>query len=132
MEDWGMSDFATLGVMIALAIANSFLVVLLDRWVHHRADGIVSGAFRGVQVPVTHRRRELQVGFVTNGGGLVAMEGILAFAWVLIGKRAGVEELRLLANLIAFLNAMMALGWALTLPTYYRHLASILRQAKAD
>ena len=127
-----MSDFAALGAMVALGIANAFLMIALDRWVHHRADGIVSSAFRGVRVPVTHRRRELQVGFVTNGGGLVAMEGVLAFAWVLIGKRAGVEELRLLANLIAFLNAMMALGWALTLPTYYRHLASILREAEAD
>jgi hypothetical protein len=26
----------------------------------------------------------------------------------------------------------MALGWALTLPTFYRHLAGVLRQAEAD
>jgi hypothetical protein len=132
LEGNAMSDFGALGVMIALGIANSFLVVLLDRWVHHRADGIVSGAFRGVGVPVTYRRRELQVGFVTNGGGLVSMEGVLAVAWVLLGRSTSVEELKLLAYLIAFLNAMMALGWALTLPTFYRHLASLVRQAEAD
>jgi hypothetical protein len=127
-----MSDFAALGMMIALGIANSFLVVLLNRWVHHRADGIVSGAFRGVLVPVTHRRRELQVGFVIDGGGLVSMEGVLAVAWVLLGRSVSVEELKLLAYLIAFLNATMAFGWALTLPTFYRHLAAVLRQAEAD
>jgi hypothetical protein len=127
-----MTNFAALAVMVALMIGNGFLAVLLDRWVHHRADGIVSGVFRGVRAPVTHRRRELQVGFVTNGGGLVAMEAVLAVAWVLIGRDVRVEELKLLANLAAFLNAMMALGWSLTLPTFYRHLASLLREAEAD
>jgi len=127
-----MSDFAALGAMVALGIANAFLIVALDRWVHHRADGIVSGAFRGVRVPVTHRRRELQVGFVTNGGGLVSVQGVLAIGWLLIGGNAGADDLKLLAYLVAFLNAVGAIGWALTLPTFYRHLAAVLREAEAD
>ena len=125
-----MSNFTALGAMVALWIANAFLTVSLDKWVRDLDESIVTGVIRGAQVSVKHRRRILQVSFVTTVAAYVAVEGALALGWMLIGRNAGVEELELLAYLFAFLNAMAAFSWPLTFAFHYRHLAGVLREAE--
>jgi len=127
-----MSDFAALGVIVALMIANAFLFVFMDQWVQTRSDAIVSGVIRGVHVSVKYRRYLLSTRFVINGGTLIAVTGVLAVAWALIGSKTSAEELKLLAYLIAFVNATGAIGWPVTIPFWYLRLAEVLRQAEAD
>jgi hypothetical protein len=126
-----MSDFAALGAMVALGMANAFLFVFMDKWVKNRADTIANGGFQGVPVSLKRRRYMLQVDIVINSGTLIAVEGILAIAWLLIGGNASADDLKLLAYLMAFLDATGAIGWLATLPTHYRHLAAVLREAEA-
>ena len=127
-----MSDFAALGVMVALIIANAFLFVLMDQWVQTRSDAIISGVIRGVPVSVKYRRYLLSTRFVINGGTLIGITGVLAVAWALVGSKTTTEELRLLAYLVAFVNAAGAIGWPVTIPFWYLQLAEALRQAEAD
>ena len=125
-----MSDFVALGAMVTVGIANAFLVVFMDKWVKSRADIIASGGIQGVPVSLKRRRYMLQVDIVINSGTFIAIEGFLAIAWVLIGRSASTDDLKLLAYLMAFLDATGAIGWLVTLPTHYRHLAAVLREAE--
>ena len=127
-----MSNFAGAGMVVALGIANAFLFAFMDKWVNSRADAVASGGFQGFAMPIKHRRYVLQVRFVINAGTLIAIEGVLAIGWVLIGTNASTEELRLFAYLLAFLNAVGAIGWPMTVPLLYRDLAAVLREAEAD
>jgi hypothetical protein len=127
-----MSTFAALAMMVALMIANALVFILMDAWVQNRSDAIVSGVIRGVPVSVRHRRYLLQTRFLIHGATLITIEGCLLIGWMLIGRNAGVEELKLIAYLVAFVNATGAFGWTLLFPFWYLHLASVLRQAEAD
>ena len=124
-----MSDFAGAGMVVALGIANAFVFAFLDKWVNGRADAI-AGALHGF--PIKHRRYILQVSFVLNASTLIAVAGVLTVGWLLVGRNATVAEFRLFAYLLAFLNAVAAVGWPITVPLFYRHLGSVLRQAEAD
>ena len=127
-----MSDFTALGAMVAIGIANAFLFVFMDKWVNSRGDTIATGVVRGVRVSVRHRRYVLQVRLILNAGTLIVVEGVLAIGWLLVGGNASADDLKLLAYLLAFINAVGAIGWLATLPTHYRHLAAVFREAESD
>jgi hypothetical protein len=127
-----MSNFAATGLILGLFVANAFLIVVLARWVNSVADTIVTGVVRGVRVPISHRRRILQVNFLTNASGYFAAAAAITIAWIVMGRSAAHEEVRWVAYLFAFPNAVGAAGWFVALPLYYRHLAAVLRQAEAD
>ena len=124
-----MSDFAGAGMVVALGIANAFVFAFLDKWVNGRADA-VAGSLQGFSIK--HRRYVLQMSFVLNAATLIAIASVLTVGWILIGRNASVEEFRLFAYLLAFLNAVAAIGWPVTVPLFYRHLAAVLRQAEAN
>jgi len=56
---------------------------------------------------------------------------ILTLGVLTIGRNAS-ADIQLFAYLAVFGDGMVALGWIVTLPVDYRHLASILREAEAD
>ena len=56
-----MSDFAQIGIIGALAVANVWLYFYIDNSIERRADGIVTGVIRGVLVAVKHRRMLLHL-----------------------------------------------------------------------
>jgi hypothetical protein len=62
---------------------------------------------------------------------LIFTLGVLATGWLMIGRNAS-DDIQLFAYLMAFGIGVGAIGWLVTLPLDYRHLASILRQAEAD
>ena len=126
-----MSNFAAMGVIVALFLGNVFLTVTLDRWVHEIVETIVTGAVRGIQVPMIYRRRILQGNLVTTTSGIFAAYAALAIGWIVMGRSATYEEAKWVAYLFAFLNAMGAASWIFAFPLYYRHLAGILREAEA-
>jgi predicted secreted protein len=125
-----MSDFTTFGAMVALWIANAFLVIRIDKWVNDYTEIVLTGVVRGVRVPVGYRRRVLQTTLATNIAGQVGIASGLALGWILIGRGAAVEELQMLAYLFAFLNGVAALAWPLVFPFHYRYLESVLREAE--
>ena len=85
-------------------------------------------------MPISMQRRRymLQVDIILNSGALIVMEGILAIGWWLIARNVSGDDLKLVPYLMAFIDAVGAIGWLVTTPSHYRHLASILRQAEAD
>lgn len=127
-----MSNFAAMGVIVALFIGNVFLTITLDRWVHEIVETIVTGVVRGVQVPMIYRRRILQVNFLTTTSGIFAANAALTIGWIVMGRSASFEEAKWVAYLFAFPNAMGAASWIFAFPLYYRHLAGILRGAEAN
>jgi hypothetical protein len=126
-----MSDLTASVAIVALAIANFFLFVFMDKWIVGRSDAIATGTFGGAGAPFKHRRYRLQVNIIINTGSMSFMFGLLATGWLTIAQNAN-ADIQLLAYLAAFGNGCGALGWLVTLPVDYRHLASVLRQAEAD
>ncbi len=127
-----MSDFTALGAMVAMGIANAFLFVFMDQWVNSRGDTIATGVVRGVRISARHRRYVLQVRLILNAGTLIVVECVLAIGWLLVAGNAGASDLKFLAYMLAFINAVGAIGWVATLPSHYRHLATVMREAEAD
>ena len=127
-----MSDFTALGAMVAMGIANAFLFVFMDKWVNSRGDTIATGVVQGVRISARHRRYVLQVRLILNAGTLIVVEGVLAIGWLLVAGNAGASDLKFLAYVLAFINAVGAIGWVATLPSHYRHLATVMREAEAD
>ena len=127
-----MSDFTALGAMVAMGIANAFLFVFMDQWVNSRGDTIATGVVRGVRISARHRRYVLQVRLILNAGTLIVVECVLAIGWLLVAGNAGASDLKFLAYMLAFINAVGAIGWVATLPSHYRHLATVMREAQAD
>jgi hypothetical protein len=126
-----MSDLTVFVAIVALAIANGFLFLFMDKWIVSRSDAIATGTFGGAGAPFKHRRYRLQVQIVLNTGTLIFILGGMATGWLIIGRKAS-ADVQLFAYLTAFVNGLGAIGWLATLPTHYRHLASILRQAEVD
>ena len=126
-----MSDLIVFVAIVALGMANLVLFVFTDKWIVSRSDAIATGTFGGAGAPFKHRRYRLQVNIVINTGSMIFMSGLLATGWLIIGRQAS-AGIQLFAYLTAFGNGVAAIGWLVTLPTDYRHLASVLRQAEAD
>jgi len=127
-----MSIFVALGMVMALFVANVFLIVVLDRWLDALAETIVTGVVRGIPIPMTHRRRLLQVNFLTTASGTLGAEAVISIAWIVMGRHAAHEEVRLVAYLCAFPNAVAVGSWLFALPVYYRHLREILGNAEVS
>jgi hypothetical protein len=126
-----MSSFVEVGMLMALFVANVFLIVVMDRWLDAIAKTIVTGVVRGVQVPMAHRRRLLQVNFLTTMSGYCGAQAVLVIGWIVIARQTAHEDVRLVAYLFGFPNAVGVASWLFALPVYYRHLRELLRHAEA-
>jgi hypothetical protein len=115
---------------MALAMANGIFFVFMDKWIVNRADAIATGTFGGAGSPFKHRRYRLQVNIVLNTGTTAFCLGFQALGWLMIARQAS-ADIQLFAYLMVFGLGGGAIGWLVTLPIDYRHLASILREAEA-
>ena len=127
-----MSGFNAILSVMAVGIANTFLYVFIDKWIRNREKLIVSGMVRGVQTSVHHRRMELQTRWVSAVGGQIVVQAFVLVGWLLIARNSEAEEVRAFAYLAALVSGGGTVGWITMSPLWYRHLASILRQAEAD
>ena len=75
---------------------------------------------------MAHRRRLLQVNFLTTTSGYIGAEAVLVIGWILMGRHAAHEEVRLVAYLFAFPNAVAVGSFFFAFPVYYRHLRGLL------
>jgi hypothetical protein len=101
-------------------------------WLPYQVLGTISMLFIAlVEMRLADQVRDADIKLLAQAFA-IAIAGVLTVGWVLIGRNASVQEFRLFAYLLAFLNALAAIGWPVTIPLFYRHLAAILRQAEAD
>ena len=126
-----MPDLTVFVAIVALAMANGFFYVFMDKWIVSRSDAIATGTFGGAGSPFKHRWYRLRVNIVINTGTVSFFLGIQAVGWLMMGGNAD-GEIQLFAYLMVFGNGVGAIGWLATLANDYRHLASVLRQAEAD
>ena len=121
---------------IALVLGLMALVVLtynaLDRRTHAIAFVVSTGIYRGTPVAVWHRRMLLQLAWVGIVGTQIFYVSVGAIGWWVFGNMSAEEDIRLLAYLMSFLSACVALAWMALMPFWYARLASVLRQAEAD
>jgi hypothetical protein len=127
-----MSGFNAIALLLALGFGHLYVHTLLDTKVMNDIELIVTGAIRGVPVPIKHRRLVFTVRYVVLYGGVIGFNAAWAIGYVLIGQYTDVEGVRLFAYLFAFLSLIVALSWIVGAPTWYRHLAAVLHQAEAD
>jgi len=126
-----MSNFNTVALLMALAILNLFLNIYVDRTVSDRGETILTGVVRGVPVPTEARRVVLHTLWMRAASGQVAIHFIFSVMWLLLGRNASSEEVRLLCYLFAFLGVTGIFFSILEGVSWYRLLQSVLRQAES-
>jgi hypothetical protein len=72
----------------------------------------------------------LHTSWLESVAAQLAFLSITAIAWLLLGRNADAEEVRLLAYFCAFVASMSALGWIVLAPFWYLRLLSVVRQAE--
>jgi len=125
-----MSSFNSIGLIIALVSATMVVYHLIDRWFHDRLETITTGLVRGAPVSAAHRRLLLHTSWIESVAAQLAFLSITAIAWLLLGRNASSEEIRLLAYFCSFVAAMAATGWIVLAPFWYSRLLSVVRQAE--
>jgi len=127
-----MSSFNSIALMIGLVGLNVPVYHLIDRWFHNRLETITTGLVRGAPVSVQHRQLLLHTSWLESVAAQVGFLSIMAIAWMLLGRNASTEEIRLLAYLCSFYVGIAAVGWIALAPFWYVRLRTVLRQAEAD
>ena len=127
-----MSVFNTMVLLHAIGVSHFCVYPLLETKVMHEVEVIVTGAIRGVPVPIKHRRLLFPVRYVGWYGGMLGFSAAWTVGYALISRYADVEGVRLFAYLFAFMSLTQMLSWIVGAPTWYRHLRSVLRQTEAD
>jgi hypothetical protein len=127
-----MSNVATAGMIVALAIANLFLYFFMDERIQDRVEAILTGVLQGTSISTKDRWRLLWTSWIS---GVAAGTGFCLFnvVWfVVIGQQIDTEEVRLLAYSFSFFSMIGAAGYVFQGAFWYPRLTSVLRQAEAD
>jgi hypothetical protein len=127
-----MSDSTAIFVMLALFFGGMPVYAVLDRTYQNQLEAVATGMVRGVRVTASYRQFILYTRLIPFIGVVVSPLAFGAIGWMLLARELVDEDVRLAAQLAAYLHAAGVLGW-LSLGTmqvfYFR---SLLRQAEAD
>ncbi|UCD23548.1 MAG: hypothetical protein JSW51_10955, partial [Gemmatimonadota bacterium] len=123
-----MSVLNEIGLNLAILIPYVLLTVLVDRWIQHRSDAIVSGVVRGVTVSVKHRWSLLYMRLLPNIVVGILFHGMMALGWLIVASNMSSEEVRRFSYLMAFFASGGFALWLLLAPLWFLHLASVLRR----
>lgn len=123
-----MSTFLAAALILALFIANVFMMIACDRWVERIANTIITGVERGVSLPLAHRTRLLQVNLLTTTSGVLAAEAGVGIGWIVLGRNAPTDDLMWVCYLFAFMGLLAVFAWLVTMPLNFRHLSGMLEQ----
>jgi len=128
-----MSSFQALAMIMAIIVANMPIYFVVERSMQERAHAVISGVFRGVPISLQHRWFMFQHSWVPSVAGLIGFESIVAMGFIVIGRHAETEEVKLFAYLNGFVllvgPVLGGLGQGML---SYSRLRSVLRQAEAD
>jgi predicted secreted protein len=126
-----MSTFNTIALLMVLAILGLFLNIVVERVLRDRGEAVLTGVIRGVPVPIEARRVLLHTLWMRAASGQVAIHFILTVMWLLLGRNASSEEVKVLCYLFVFLGATGVFFSILEGVSWYRHLQSVLREAES-
>jgi len=127
-----MSDFTAIGMIMALATANMFVYFRLDRRLSDAWAEVATGFIRGVPASTKQRSLRLHGDWLFTLAAGIGFQAIFAVGWLLLGRNASAEEVRLFAYMICFIASIGLSGWILMSPFWYSHLVAVLREAEAD
>jgi hypothetical protein len=130
-EEWGMSDFNAVILILAITLADVFIYLYLDRSFERKAEIIVTGFVGGVRVPTEHRWMLLSR-TVPLIGIQIFLHGLAAFGMWLLAHYVSADEVATLAYLACFFALTAAVGWTALAPFNYVQLTRLLRQAETD
>ena len=121
--------FLALG-LIALQVLT---YTVTDRRIHAIALVVSTGIYRGAPVAVWHRRGLLQLAWMGAVSLQLAYMFLAGVGWLLFGRNTSTEDLRLIANLMAFSSFGAVLAWVVAMAFFwYGRLSSVVRQAESD
>jgi hypothetical protein len=127
-----MSVLEEIGLNLAIVMPYVLLTVLVDRWIEHRSDAIVSGVVRGVTVSIKHRWSRLYMRLLPNLVVGIIFHGTMALGWLIVASHMSSEEVRRFSYLMAFFTFGGFMLWLLLAPLWFWHLVSVLREAEAE
>lgn len=125
-------DFYALAVLFALGVTLAFFWAYFDAKIWSRSDASMTGVLKGQPISIEYRRHYLVAGFFVYIGAMVVLMSAGAGGFVLLGRSADAELVRIYAYFNAFVAACGAIGWLMQTPSWYRMLRSRLRQAEVD
>jgi hypothetical protein len=127
-----MSDVATAGMILALAVLALSYYFFLDKWIQNRVAAILTGVLEGVSISTKDRRMLLRTSWLGCIAGGIGSFLVIAIMWVLIGRQVANEDLRQLAFFSAFFALIGVMNWVYQAVVQFPYLVSVLRQAEAD
>jgi hypothetical protein len=127
-----MQQFNPILAVLAVGLGNIAVCWFVDRILRDRIDTIASGVIRGVQISAEHRRVSFWVSYFMYAWVMAGSQAIVAAGFWLAAKHAVGEDVKLLCYGAMWLTLIGVLGWTLQSVLWYRHFASVLRQAEVD
>lgn len=119
----------TMGIFL---VPGMFLYLFLDRTYQNRLDAVATGFVGGVQVSADYRTLLLYSRMVPIMLLAVTCFALWGVGFLLLARAVAHEDVRLLAHMGAFINAVAALGWLFIGGAQVVYCRSILRQSEAS
>ena len=127
-----MSDLYAIGMIGALFIATFAVTVHVVHLLNRKNIEIVSGVAYGAPVPLEMRWRTLTVVQAGTIGFAAAFYLVMAYCFVTIGNHVVAPDVRLLAQVCAWIYISFAAAFLIVGPAIIVAMASLLRRAEAD
>ena len=118
----------TMGIFL---VPGMFLYLFLDRTYQNRMDAVATGFVNGVRVSAAYRVLLLYSRMVPIILLAVTCFVLWGVGFLLLARAVTDDDVRLLAYMGAFINAVAALGWLFIGGAQVVYCRSTLRQAEA-
>lgn len=127
-----MSDFAAVGLLMALAMLGTCTFVYIHRHAVERRDLIITGIRGGIPMAVDERRLEVYREWLITIVLLFVYEGMIVLGWMILASSIDSDVIKTYAYACAIVAFSGVVGAAYQGILGYLQLASVLRQAEAD
>jgi hypothetical protein len=125
-----MSDFAAVGMLMALGMFATCSYFFIDRLIREQSEVIVTGVLRGVPISVDSRRLIFYRYWLLPAAALVVYQILIVTGWMVMAQTARAGEVKTLTYLFAFFGSVAVLGAVYQAIVGYSQLVSVLRQAQ--
>ena len=127
-----MSEINVIGVIGALFIAAGFFTHRILVVFNRKNIEIASGVSQGAPMPLEMRWRTLMQMQVLTVGFTAGSDLVIAFCFWAIADKVSDPDVRLLAQICAWMYLSIAAAFLIVGPAIIVSMASLLRKAEAD
>ncbi|MEM7138649.1 MAG: hypothetical protein AAF500_18865 [Myxococcota bacterium] len=124
------SQFTAMIAVFGVTIANLFLYVMIERWMFHRAEAVLTGRIRDQEVPHWYRRFYLFAGVTTPYAVGLGAQTIFTVGYVMMARSAPSEAVGLYLWMYAFFSGIGVTNWLASLPLWFFALRRVLREER--